>query len=107
MNTETRVQPTQGELVAIEGKVKVKGQFTLFVPGILMDEGQAKANAEHIVRCWNEYDELKRDNAVLLEALRVVRSHIEQTDTDFLYNGIIIPKSDLLKYVSIIITERL
>lgn len=35
----------------------------------------------------------------LLEALNVVLAHIQETDHDYEYHGMIVPKSDVIKYV--------
>jgi len=46
--------------------------------------------------------EIKRLREVVREqhkCIETLRDHIEQTETDFIYNGVTVPKSDVLKYI--------
>ena len=41
----------------------------------------------------------------LADCIVVLKSHIEQTESDFNYNGTIVPKSDVLKYIHNVLNE--
>ncbi len=43
---------------------------------------------------------------ILVKALKDVKKHIEDTEHDYNYNGLIVPKTDLLKYIDLTINEN-
>ena len=65
-----------------------------------------------LIPYWDKEDEEKQANLKLIaaapdmfETLSVVLNHIEQTNTDFEFNGVIIPKKDLIRYINIAIQK--
>ena len=72
---------TQGELELLYPKIRAKGGGTKFIAQVFVIDNyepvsfapkkdvEAEANAERLVKCWNEYDTLVKERELLIEAL--------------------------------------
>ncbi len=51
-------------------------------------------------------DQMNERTNELLTGLAVIASHIQQTDTDFVYGDLIVPKADVLKYIDVLMNIK-
>lgn len=55
--------------------------FTRFKDQLFSD-AEIKENAEKLVKCWNEYDKLKEENSLLIEALQNIINESEDKSVE-------------------------
>lgn len=73
-NTETVIQHTKGEWVAVGFSVKLKGQYSIATcQSNFITKEEAEANAARIVKCCNSHD-------ALIDALKRLMERIEEND---------------------------
>lgn len=101
MTTDNKVQHTPGEMELMDA---IDGYTDIIVDTLIIatvstlsdqeeNEAESKANAEHIVRCWNnhyalleEIEKLKKQNEKMNNALYEIRHKIYTLDADEIMN---------------------
>jgi len=80
----------------------IKYSQSVIDAGVVIETLTSQENANLLLQALQGKDEA----AELIKVIQVLRKHIEDTDNDLRYDGMIVPKVDILKYCDSVVVHQ-